>query len=259
MARLHTHLKRVVSLRLPRNMRQRPLARFRPHPHPRHRHRAQPAVDFRTITPAAHASVEVYPMATAQVRFACSQCAKQYSTPSSFAGKTVNCTCGMKLTVPSANAAAQPKPPVPQKPQPQPPTTPYGNTQPTRPTSGQQPYRNVVSNPGTSPGYPTKYCHACGQVVDARAEICPHCGVRQPDVAGPNGGAQGEQKNRLVAALLALLLGGLGAHHFYLGRPILGVIYLLFCWTLIPPLIALIEGLVLLCTSDRAFAQRYSA
>ncbi|MEI6541489.1 MAG: NINE protein [Planctomycetota bacterium] len=56
-----------------------------------------------------------------------------------------------------------------------------------------------------------------------------------------------------------MLLGGIGAHHFYLGRPILGVIYLLFCWTFIPALIAFIEGLVLLCTSDKAFAQRYSA
>jgi len=195
-------------------------------------------------------------MATAQVRFTCSQCAKQYSTPSSFAGKTVNCTCGMKLTVPSANAAAQPKPAVTQQPQP---TIPYGNTLPTLPPSGHQTHRNVVSNQGTTPGYPTKYCHACGQVVDARAEICPKCGVRQPDAAGSNGGGNRGQKSRLVAALLALLLGGLGAHHFYLGRPILAVIYLLFCWTFIPALIALIEGLVLLCTSDRAFAQRYSA
>ena len=25
---------------------------------------------------------------------------------------------------------------------------------------------------------PTKYCSACGQVIDAQAEICPKCGVR---------------------------------------------------------------------------------
>ena len=209
-------------------------------------------------------------MTTVQVRFKCSQCGKQYSTPSSFAGKTLNCTCGMKLTVPNANAAVQPTPAVTQ----QQPTLPISGPQSwqdaadalnnqqqaTPPTSGShQTHRNVVSNQGTTPGYSTKYCHACGQVVDARAEICPKCGVRQPDVAGPNGGGHREQKNKLVAALLALLLGGIGAHHFYLGRPILGVIYLLFCWTFIPALIAFIEGLVLLCTSDKAFAQRYSA
>lgn len=32
-------------------------------------------------------------------------------------------------------------------------------------------------------GVPTKYCFACGQSIDARAEICPKCGVRQPGIA----------------------------------------------------------------------------
>ncbi len=36
-------------------------------------------------------------------------------------------------------------------------------------------------------------------------------------------------KNKLVAALLALFLGGLGIHKFYLGRTGWGIIYLLFC------------------------------
>ena len=64
-------------------------------------------------------------MTTVQVRFKCSQCGKQYSTPSSFAGKTLNCTCGMKLTVPNANAAVQPTPAVTQ----QQPTLPIGGPQ----------------------------------------------------------------------------------------------------------------------------------
>ena len=198
-------------------------------------------------------------MATAQVRFTCSQCNKQYSTPSSFAGKTVNCNCGMKLTVPSANAVAQPqiKPAVVQQPQHQQPQ--YQQPQYQQPQYQQpQPQQHLVSHQGPPPGVASKYCHACGQVVDARAEICPKCGVRQPDVDGPGGGST-EHKNKLVAALLAFLLGGIGAHHFYLGKPIMGVIYLLFCWTLIPSLVALIEGLVYLCMSDAAFARRYPA
>src|SRR5882762_4378371 len=51
----------------------------------------------------------------------------------------------------------------------------------------------------------------------------------------------GRRKDATVAILLALFLGGLGAHHFYLGRPGLGVLYLLFCWTLVPSFVALIE------------------
>ena len=42
----------------------------------------------------------------------------------------------------------------------------------------------------------------------------------------------------------ALLVGGIGVHKFYAGRVGLGIVYLLFCWTFIPALIALIEGIV---------------
>ena len=41
-------------------------------------------------------------------------------------------------------------------------------------------------------------------------------------------------KNRMTAILLALLLGGLGAHHFYCGRPLIGVLYIVFVCTFIP-------------------------
>lgn len=44
-----------------------------------------------------------------------------------------------------------------------------------------------------------------------------------------------------VAIALALFLGGLGAHWFYLDRPKRGILYVLFIWTLIPALLALID------------------
>jgi TM2 domain-containing membrane protein YozV len=49
------------------------------------------------------------------------------------------------------------------------------------------------------------------------------------------------RKDTMTAVLLALFLGGLGAHQFYLGQILLGVLYLLFFWTFIPMIIALIE------------------
>jgi len=101
-----------------------------------------------------------------------------------------------------------------------------------------------------------KYCHNCGEQIDEKAVICVHCGVRQ---AGTSSGLDlnlGE-KNRTTAGLLALLLGGIGIHKFYLGNSAAGIIYLLFFWTFIPAILALIEGISLLSMSDEEFAAKY--
>lgn len=108
-----------------------------------------------------------------------------------------------------------------------------------------------------------KFCSECGEIIKLKAEICPKCGVRQlPNNAGssinfgelaPNG------KSRITAALLALFLGGLGIHKFYLGQSGVGIIYLLFCWTFIPALLALIDFIVLLTMNDTSFNQTYGS
>lgn len=64
-------------------------------------------------------------------------------------------------------------------------------------------------------------------------------------------------KNKFVAFLLAFFLGGFGAHKFYLGKPMLGIVYLVLSWTYIPAIIALIEGIIYLCTTDRDFQVKY--
>lgn len=43
----------------------------------------------------------------------------------------------------------------------------------------------------------------------------------------------------MVYLLLALFLGGIGAHDFYVGKPVKGLIKLSFCWTGIPTIISL--------------------
>lgn len=65
-------------------------------------------------------------------------------------------------------------------------------------------------------------------------------------------------KNKYVAFLLAFFLGGFGAHKFYLGKPLWGIVYLVLCWTYIPAIIALIEGILYLCTKDKDFQIKYS-
>ena len=49
------------------------------------------------------------------------------------------------------------------------------------------------------------------------------------------------RKDVTVAILLAFFLGSFGAHRFYLGEIGMGCLYLIFCWTLIPHLIAFVE------------------
>jgi TM2 domain-containing membrane protein YozV len=49
------------------------------------------------------------------------------------------------------------------------------------------------------------------------------------------------QKDEVVGLLLALFLGTFGAHHFYLRRPGLGILYCLFFWTGIPTVVSFIE------------------
>ena len=66
-----------------------------------------------------------------------------------------------------------------------------------------------------------------------------------------------EGRNRTLTALLALLLGGLGVHKFYLGQPGQGIVYILFCWTFIPAIIAFIEGLKFFLMSDAEFQEKY--
>ena len=50
-----------------------------------------------------------------------------------------------------------------------------------------------------------------------------------------------KSKNLVVAMLLALLLGGFGAHKLYLGHKWEGLGYLLFSWTLLPVVFSIID------------------
>ena len=64
-------------------------------------------------------------------------------------------------------------------------------------------------------------------------------------------------KNKYLAALLAFFFGGFGLHKFYLGKPGLGFLYLLTCWTGIPYFVALIESIMYLCTSNDDWNRKY--
>ncbi|WP_446744691.1 NINE protein [Silvibacterium acidisoli] len=50
------------------------------------------------------------------------------------------------------------------------------------------------------------------------------------------------QKDEVVGVLFALFLGTFGAHHFYLRRTGLGILYCCFFWTGLPTLVSMIEA-----------------
>ncbi|MDD5285715.1 MAG: TM2 domain-containing protein [Desulfuromonadaceae bacterium] len=62
-----------------------------------------------------------------------------------------------------------------------------------------------------------------------------------------------QPSRRSTAGLLALLLGGIGVHHFYLGRPVAGIFNILFCWTFIPAILALVTAIQYFSMTDDVF------
>ena len=73
------------------------------------------------------------------------------------------------------------------------------------------------------------YCSNCGTKLDANASFCHNCGAR---VAASNTGYTTNtvingQKSKFVAGIVAILLGTLGIHNFYLGYYKKGITQLL--------------------------------
>ncbi|MBE1443750.1 NINE protein [Paenibacillus sp. OAS669] len=132
----------------------------------------------------------------------------------------------------------------------------------------------------------TKNCPSCGAPVALNTTECKYCGeefsfapppnpqmhqnvpreTQQPFVNNNiyvNSAPPPQQvwvrpaKSKIVAGILAILLGGFGIHKFYLGRVGWGIVYLLFCWTYIPTLISLVEGIIYFASSDESFNMKY--
>ncbi|WP_139996613.1 NINE protein [Paenibacillus paridis] len=131
----------------------------------------------------------------------------------------------------------------------------------------------------------SRNCPSCGAPVSVDTTDCKYCGEKiavaqpqqqgqqysqsqqppyapsqQPQYAPPgyNPYANYNRKSKVTAGVLGILLGGLGIHKFYLGRIGWGIVYLIFCWTYIPALLGVIEGIIYLSSSDEKFHMKYS-
>lgn len=65
-------------------------------------------------------------------------------------------------------------------------------------------------------------------------------------------------KSKQTTWILALLLGGFGAHRFYLGQTGRGLLALCFCWTFIPSIIAFIDFIIFVAMTDGEFNRKYN-
>lgn len=109
------------------------------------------------------------------------------------------------------------------------------------------------SGASQSSGRVDKICPQCGRTLPLKAIACPFCGRSLQ--AGPRQTLI-PAKSRIAAGLLAIFLGGFGIHKFYMGQVGMGILYLLFSWTIIPSLLGIIEGIIYLCESNARFAAR---
>ena len=115
---------------------------------------------------------------------------------------------------------------------------------------------------GVNPKLSKNFCGACGVKTKDNQIVCLKCGV---SLGGSLAGSSSGEKSKIIACLLALFLGTIGVHKFYLGYNTQGIIMLL-CGTVgwilfLPPIvmaiIALIEAIMYISKSDEEFQEIY--
>lgn len=93
-----------------------------------------------------------------------------------------------------------------------------------------------------------KYCSNCGAELKEGAQVCLNCGVIVDEKVKEMEEKETNQKSKLIAGLLALFLGSLGIHNFYLGNTNKGIAQLcltIFGWIIcVGPIIAEIWAFV---------------
>ena len=106
-----------------------------------------------------------------------------------------------------------------------------------------------------------KECRYCGEEILIKAIKCKHCGSNltlSGYISDDEKPIKNNNKDKVLAGLLALFLGGIGIHKFYLGENKNGLLYLIFCWTYIPAIFGLVEGIQYLAMSKEKFNEKFS-
>jgi len=157
-----------------------------------------------------------------------------------------------------APEAPAPEAPAPVAPAPEAPAAPAAPEAPAAP----QPPAAPAPAPGYAPPQPQPPGYAPQQPPAQGYQPPPQGYAPQQPQQSPFGG----EKNKLVAGILAILLGSLGIHKFYLGYTTAGIIMLVvtivgsFLFGLGPLamwVVGVIEGIIYLTKSDQDFYNTY--
>lgn len=112
---------------------------------------------------------------------------------------------------------------------------------------------------GVPTGTGVNFCHNCGAPTAPNATFCTHCGTPLVKQA-----PAGQQKSKVAAGVLGILLGGLGIHNFYLGYTGKGLaqllITLLTCGVggVVSGIWGLVEGIMILTGSINTDANGFA-
>jgi TM2 domain-containing membrane protein YozV len=105
-----------------------------------------------------------------------------------------------------------------------------------------------------------KFCPQCGAILRINAEMCTQCGVLQPGAKVrilPSGRSE---RNRIAAALMAIFLGTVGAHKFYIGDSTAGKRYIvlsLMSLGIVPGILGILDGIHYVTMTDQEFAEEF--
>lgn len=180
------------------------------------------------------------------IEFRCTQCHKLLRVPDDTSGRSSQCPqCGTLQTVPDRGQAEGPQ---------------------GAPAGPDADGLHATLAPGEAPppsgGHqqPAANCPYCAELILANAVKCKHCGSM---LSAGYGSPGRDSSKRILAGVLAILLGSLGIHKFVLGLTTPGVIMLLLTLCTcgfggaVMGVIGLVEGIIYLTKSDEEFYQCY--
>ena len=103
------------------------------------------------------------------------------------------------------------------------------------------------------------FCHACGESTNAVPPIVTPIQEKDVNTHSKETAQLSGTNTKNSAGVLALLLGGLGIHKFYLGSWVWGLIDMFFVWTWIPFIMSLIEAIYFFTMNENDFDQKYNS